>query len=143
MGIPRDLLLSDNFLRCLTPEQRKQSGLPKLFSEILTERQPKLEIKELHQPFIQWLRLNEVPFLYSNPRKKTTIRVGWPDFSVFKNGRTAFVEFKRPGGVISTDQEKVISELSDGGFPVIVSTSLGEAIFLVRAALQLHDAAAQ
>ena len=91
--------------------------------------------KQIHHTFEAWLRLNEIPFIHSRMDKKSTIRVGWPDFSIFYEGKTVFVEFKQAGGVLSPEQITVSSELISDGFQVSFKTEPGEAILWTKEAL--------
>ena len=93
--------------------------------------------KQIHHTFEAWLRLNEIPYLHSRMDKKSTIRVGWPDFSIFYEGKTVFVEFKKPGGVLSQDQLDVAAELLAEDFKVSVQTEPGQAILWTREALMM------
>ena len=46
---------------------------------------------------------------------------GFPDRTFFYNGRTTHVEFKRPGGKLSTLQERWIDRLLEQRISVVVS----------------------
>jgi hypothetical protein len=91
--------------------------------------------KLVHHTFEAWLRLNELPFIHSRMDKKSTIRVGWPDFSIFSEGKTVFVEFKQAGKQLSQEQVAVAAELISKGFEVSVQTEPGQAILWTKSAL--------
>lgn len=52
----------------------------------------------------------------------TTTKAGIPDLLCLKNGRTVFIEVKRPGGKVSKLQEFRHEELRKQGFEVIITT---------------------
>ena len=86
------------------------------------------EIKDLHLPFIAWLRIKELPYCHCNPTRRSTIAKGWPDFGIFHDGRHVFIEFKIPGGRLSEDQELCHRKLAAAGESVLVTSDLAEAI---------------
>ena len=94
----------------------------------------KHEIKDLHTPFIAWLRIKELPYLHADPSRRSTIAKGWPDFTVFYgkgnlgNPTHIFVEFKVPGGKLRPDQEACHRRMAAAGESVLVTSDLAEAI---------------
>lgn len=52
----------------------------------------------------------------------TTTKAGIPDLMALKNGRTVFIEVKRPGGKLSPIQQFRHEELRSNGFEVITTT---------------------
>lgn len=113
--------------------------------QVFTEQVVPKDERELHDQFIAWLRVHDkgpIPFIHSRMDRKSTIRSGWPDFSVFyafnhKPHCSCFVEFKMPGGAISDDQNECFNELMKAGLPVRVCYSLLEAIEFTREKLGL------
>lgn len=51
----------------------------------------------------------------------TTTKAGIPDLLCLKNGRTVFIEVKRPGGKVSELQRLRMAELLKQGFEVIIT----------------------
>ena len=94
--------------------------------------------KLVHHTFEAWLRLNEIPFIHSRMDKKSTIRVGWPDFSIFSEGKTVFVEFKQAGKQLTPEQMAVANELISKGFEVSVQFYAGQAIHWTKTALGIE-----
>ncbi len=52
----------------------------------------------------------------------TTTKAGIPDLLCLKNGRTVFIEVKRPGGKVSELQRLRMAELLKQGFEVIITS---------------------
>lgn len=52
---------------------------------------------------------------------------GWPDYLFIKDGRMAFIEFKKPGGKTTPLQDSQIALLRGHGLPVEVFDDVGEA----------------
>lgn len=51
----------------------------------------------------------------------TTTKAGIPDLLCLKQGRTVFIEVKRPGGKVSALQRLRMAELLKQGFEVIIT----------------------
>ena len=59
-----------------------------------------------------------------------------PDRLFIKNGQAVFIEFKRPGGRLTTLQAQELARLREAGMPAHVCFSVDEALALLDA----HDA---
>ena len=69
--------------------------------------------------------------------KKSTIRPGHPDFSLWgPGGKTCCIEAKAAGGVLSQAQRECIAELQALGVPCLVATDLKTAIDFMREHLE-------
>lgn len=101
-------------------------------------KRPRREVKELHEPFRQWLNLRGIFFIYSRPDRATGTRVGLPDFvciakpdsPVIRDSqpRVFAIEFKASGGKLSDAQSKCHAELRSINVPVLVCFDLQSAI---------------
>lgn len=60
-----------------------------------------------------------ISYKFVSPSKR-----GVPDRMFLRDGKTVFVEFKRPGGIVSKIQEREIEKLRAQSFKVFVITSL-------------------
>jgi len=96
----------------------------------------KREEGKLHTDLIQDLQRRGWGYVHSRMDKSSTIRRGWPDFTVIHMDRVALVEFKAPGGSLSQDQKECIAELRRDGTPVLVTEDMGEAIKFLREYLE-------
>jgi hypothetical protein len=96
---------------------------------------------DMHDQFATWLRYHAavvpVPHVHSRMDRKSTIREGWPDFTVTWNGRVAFVEFKMPGNKLSQAQHDVARELVQAGMQVAVCHTVAEAIAYAKKFLEI------
>ena len=128
--------LPESFRKRMAPETRKALRCPT--QPEADAKQERVAERKMHEQFEQWLRLNEILYVHSRMDRKSTIREGWPDFSVFRNAVSCFIEFKVPGKVPEPEQRECINELSNNGFPVIVAYSVADAINFAAAALGLH-----
>ena len=84
--------------------------------------------KDIHNAFIAWLNKSEVPFEYSRTDKRTTGKVGQPDFALYDRGRVLFVECKVMGGKLRPDQVKRKKQLESAGCEVVVAFSVEECV---------------
>jgi hypothetical protein len=75
------------------------------FAEAEDERVFGLEL-ELHSQYRAFLNRNGFEDVqYSNPHKRTTVKIGTPDFLVTRNSRRLGIEFKIPPNKLSEAQE--------------------------------------
>jgi len=91
-----------------------------------------------HDDFIAFLRRHKrvFGFVHANPTKRSRIRAGWPDFSVFCKVAlgnrlktcACLIEFKNPNGRLSRDQINCFNELSTAGIDVFICTTHKDAI---------------
>lgn len=100
--------------------------------------------KELHEWFeTEMIRLG-VSYVHGRMDKESTIRKGWPDFSLFyaaEDGitRACFVELKSKTTAILKDQVEVIAELKSLNIPVLVTGNFTEAVEFVRKNLEINQ----
>lgn len=101
------------------------------------------EIKDIHEPFIAYLKKNAIPYHRNRPDRKTTGIVGDPDFLCVLAGRGIYVECKVPGKKLSTDQVERIAYLRAAGNRVEVAYSLQECVTAVRSHFGVEKAASE
>lgn len=76
---------------------------------------------EIHQAFIAWLNKAGVLFRHDRTDKRTTTKIGEPDFAMYEDGRVLFVEFKALGGKLRPEQIKRKKQLEDAGCKVVIA----------------------
>lgn len=86
------------------------------------------EERKLHDFFSTDLKRRGWPFIHSRMDKPSTIRKGWPDFTILHGGRVVCIEFKTEDGAPDQDQQECIAELQAAGVPVLVAYDLQAAI---------------
>jgi VRR-NUC domain-containing protein len=127
------------------PSSAPQDGTkgPEAGSEVTTgltkpvsRFQRRQEIDTLHKPLLEDIRRRGWSCIHSRPDKASTIRAGWPDFTVLNAGKVACIEFKAAGGTLSPDQRECIAELEANRTPVLVTEDLGDAIRFLREKLE-------
>jgi hypothetical protein len=94
-----------------------------------------LRLREKHEQdkFREWLRMHEVYEITPRTDKRSTIKRGHPDHSLFHfEARVQFIEMKAPGGTLSADQLQRIAELKARGHDVQICYSADDAIQAVR-----------
>ena len=128
--------LPENIRKCLPIALRTNANTRTAIEE--DEVGARKREKLLHHQFEAWLILNQIPYVHSRMDKKSTIREGWPDFSVFYRAKTVFVEFKKPGEDLKPKQSIVVKELRVMGFEVLVETDAGLAILWAKRALEVE-----
>jgi hypothetical protein len=100
--------------------------------------------KELHEWLeIEMIRLG-VSYVHGRMDKESTIRRGWPDFSLFYTAddgvcRSCFVELKSKTTAILKDQVEVIAELKALNIPVLVTGNFTEAVQFIKTNLSIYQ----
>jgi hypothetical protein len=89
------------------------------------------EIRELHNPIIQWCRNNGAVYIRARPDKESTIAIGACDFVIFFKGKVLLVECKTSRGKLRPEQTYWHSKAQDNGFPVHVIRSFRAFLKLV------------
>jgi hypothetical protein len=137
MGLDR-ATLPDSFLEKLFPEDRKRLKAQGICTNV--EAQAKYERgieKEMRAHYSNWLMLRAIPFVSPRHDKKSTIMVGWPDYTVLRDNRALCVEFKVKGKKPRPEQEKVIEFLLQAGIKTVVCHSFSQAIAETKAHFDL------
>ena len=78
---------------------------------------------EIEEEFVDWV--------YQQGGKSLKLRIdgvnGFPDQTVFLNGKVFFIEFKRPGGMPSWKQKDWAKQLREQGQKVLITDSIDKA----------------
>jgi hypothetical protein len=134
------MIIPENLLSKMSATDRKQFGKAgRTMPEHIAEYSLKLE-RDLHNDFSGFLKRHEFDLvIHTSPAKKSPIKLGWPDYTIFKGGKILFIEFKVGANVLSEDQRTVIAQLLTEGFTVRVLYSYTEA---VKGTLEFFELAA-
>ena len=123
--------LPENLRRCI-PKEERQKDMALQTSEEIADKQAMENEREMHETFANWCRVNNLLFIHSRMDRKSTIREGWPDFTVIRAGRCVCIEFKHGASKPSDVQLDCIAELIDSNTPVLAVDSVIEAIHWTR-----------
>lgn len=87
---------------------------------------------EMHDEFSGWLYMRKrlISKIHANPRKKSTIEEGHPDYTLMRQNRCLMIELKVPPNGLTESQITRFAELNDAGNEVFVCTTLADAIAL-------------
>lgn len=96
----------------------------------------------IQDAFAVWLEKNQIPFIRSRMDKASTIAVGFPDFSCFRDGKVCFIEVKTARGALSKAQKAKIAELALAGNVVHVCRSVEQCVTAVESVMGVHVAPA-
>lgn len=93
--------------------------------------------KELHDWLEAELIRLGISYIHARMDKESTIRKGWPDFSLFYAApdgitRSCFVELKSKTTPVLKDQVTVIAELRTFNIPVLVTGDFREAVAFIK-----------
>lgn len=87
----------------------------------------------IQDAFCAYLRKRDVPFVQARRDKKSTIQVGWPDFTVFLPSHVLLIEMKTDKGVVSPEQKQCHEHLARNGYRVWLCTSVDQCVRLCEA----------
>lgn len=118
-------LLPDNILRLMSKEDRKALK-QKTAEEKSATAEDKSE-KELQDQVTALLRRREIPFIHASMMKRSTLPIGWPDYSFARRGVPMCFECKTERGKLTKEQEVMHRRLKSQGWVVLVIRSLKEA----------------
>ena len=123
-------LIPENLLRLMSPADKKQYGRAGWTVAEVQERVDLRLERKLHAEFSGFLRRHEFSLvIHTDPRKRSPIRPGWPDFSIFgTRGLTLFIELKVGQNQCTAVQEEVIAELRAAGFTALVLHTYKDAV---------------
>ena len=90
---------------------------------------------DLHEELENLCRSMGWAYIRARMDKRSTIAVGWPDFSIFiENAGSVFLELKRKNGKATTEQLATIAHLKKLGHTAAIVRSLSEACEVINQA---------
>lgn len=132
-------LVPPNILKCMSAEDRRKYAKGQYTVEEVYERVAVKDERKEHKYFVSWLDRHDLDYTHCRMDKRTTIKVGTPDFHVWKAERHCFVEFKSEFGKLSQKQKDFIARQCERGTPVLVTQSYMEAARFVVDTLGLEQ----
>lgn len=115
------LILPQKFIDIMSPADRARLGKAgRTTTEIVREVEERSE-KDLHKDIVRYLNVLGVPFAHARMDKKSSIAVGFPDFSFPYKGRFVGWEAKVKGKGLTSEQQatRELIERNGGRFAVI------------------------
>lgn len=110
--------------RKLPPEEKKRLGAAALTLDELISRQTIRSERDLQNQIADYLRLRDIPFYRQRMDKRTTGKVGTPDFICCVAGYFVAFECKRPGGKLIEEQARQIQAIRDANGQAVEVTTL-------------------
>lgn len=120
--------LPDNVKRCMADADRKPLGKAGMTQPEADAKFTARREKEIQENIAGLLRHRNITFFRQRMDRKTTGQIGWPDFTFAIKGHACACEVKTPDGVISPEQQEMLTRLMAEGWAVCVVRS--EALFL-------------
>jgi hypothetical protein len=122
-------IIPENLLRLMSPKDRRQYGRGGWTAEDVHARVDLRLERKLHAEFSGFLRRHEFHLvIHADPRRKSQLPAGWPDFTIFHEGKTLLLEFKTSQNTLSEIQKEVIASLLKEGFTVLVLRNYPDAV---------------
>jgi hypothetical protein len=114
-------VLPQKFIDLMSPADRARLGKAgRTTAEIVREVEEQSE-KDLHKDIVRYLNVLGVPFAHARMDKRSSIAVGYPDFSFPYKGRFVGWEAKVKGKGLTSEQQatRELIERNGGRFAVI------------------------
>ncbi len=136
-------ILPNNILRRMDPADRAKLGKAgRTAAEVLERGEARAE-RELQRQIEQWLGLKGYPFYRQRMDRRTTGKVGTPDFLVCVRGRFVAIECKVGRRELTEAQSRELTSVYLHEGYAVVATSLQDAMTICRLAEDVADTAAQ
>lgn len=125
--------LNDKQKSLIDPKDRKTLGARAMtYKEAEQGAEVKLE-KDLHDQYLAYLRRNGFSMdqvIHAPMNKKSHLPEGWPDFTVFRDGKVMMIEFKVNYNKLSEKQEALLDRLISQGFSAYVLRNYSSAMLV-------------
>jgi hypothetical protein len=125
--------LSENILRCMSPEDRKKAG--QYTAREAQEKWARETERQMHVDVRRECLRQRIYVIEAPMHRKSNLPRGHPDLTLLKNGHNMLLELKVTTK-LSTDQIDRIAELEDCGNPTVVADTLVDAIKAIHAWLE-------
>lgn len=138
MGIPAAQVTDDIRLRMIASD-RKKFGRRLMTKAEARDKYCRTLERKIHDQFSGFLSRLGLEFVHSHPTRKSSIRAGWPDYTVCLGGRFLCIEFKVAGNKLSAVQSARIDHLRAGGSAVFVITESAEGSAYAEAVQRVRE----
>ena len=145
MGIKLDQLTEPILVR-MEKAERKRYGVRGMTRTEALERETSRLERDIHNQFTMFCMRHKVIVWHSNPVRKSSIRMGLPDYLCLKNNLPILIEFKVLPNKLTEKQKEVFEEivLCGNSKPyVCVETESGaayhQAVSLLKAIYHLEE----
>jgi hypothetical protein len=126
-------VVPEHVLTKMDPRDRKKLGnAGRTQKEISAVNYVKSE-RNIHDQFASFLRRHDLPYVHSDPTKKSSIIAGHPDFLVTRGRIGVYIEFKIPPNQLSKVQVEYINFLVKNANEVHVIAETAPGVALQKA----------
>lgn len=130
-------VLPEHILRLMSPEDRRRCGPAGLTAGEAAARAEERAETQLQEEIATYLRLREIEYIKTDPRKRSPLPGGWPDFTFAYRGVPCALEVKTPAGAKrDTDHEREQRRRHDAmkrnGWLVLIVTGLDQVKHLLH-----------
>lgn len=108
----------------LPPEEKKRLGIAAMTMDELITRQSVRTERDLQNQIADYLRLRGVPFYRSRMDKRTTSKLGTPDFLICVASKFLALEAKRDGEEPTPEQVMELDAIRAAGGIALIVTKL-------------------
>lgn len=126
------MILPSHILEKMDPSQRAKLGKAGITAAEAQAKFVARSERDIQSQICNWLNLQGIAFYRAAMNKKTTGRVGWPDFTFAVSGFACALEVKFGPGKLRPEQESTITAMGKNGWRVAVVRSLEEAIEFIK-----------
>ncbi len=120
-------VLPQKFIDLMSPADRARLGKAGRTSVEIYRQIEEQSEKDLHKDIVRYLNVLGVPFAHARMDKKSSIAVGYPDFSFPYRGRFVAWEAKVRGRPLDADQQRTREHIEKHGGMYAVIRQLEDA----------------
>lgn len=127
--------LTDKQRAMLDPKERRLAGRAGMTAQEAQEKYLAGQELALQSDIANYLRLHQIEYIKPDPRKKSPLPPGWPDFTFAYRERAIGIEAKSSVGKLGPDQIQQHERMRKNGWLIVVARSVAD----VQAALRRVD----
>ena len=124
--------IPNHILKLMPQENRKPLGKAGMTSKEIDIVQALRSEKELQRKIADYLRIREIAFCNPRMDKRSTMTLGWPDFTFAIKGMPIAFECKKSNGKTSQDQIKCHQNMTKNGWIVYLVRSFEQAVDIIN-----------
>lgn len=126
------MIYPENILKAMDKKDRKALGKAGRTKEEVIQFVEAKNERELQSQIAAMLRLHDIAFCQPRTDKRSTMTVGWPDFTLAINGIPIALECKSDVGKVSPEQQKCHDNMRRNGWNVFIIRHLSEVVSILK-----------
>jgi hypothetical protein len=123
-------ILPPNIVRLMSKEDQERLG--QVTVEVVAQLNEAVDEKELHEQISSLLRRRDIVYVHASMFKRSTLPVGYPDFSFVYHGEAYGWELKVGKNKLSPEQVEMLYRMNQNGWDTVVINSTDQALRILK-----------